>query len=249
MAPTEFDLPDPFVALDSEWWTICRRSRRSGLPRRWTLEPALDGLVHLAGLIPPPGVDRGPISAAMVRLLRDGDELAGRVLLQLCVPGLFQLAARWQSEMKRWNLAAWEVVSRASVYIVRLGRCEITCNGSIAGHLVRSIHRDLVTTARQFRRAGAACQALDDVDVEAILAVETSAEDAVISGPVVMDKLRTVATSGAISPVVALILAHVCCGTTIEDACHRTQVSLPRYYRHRPQALEVLRPQFLLEPV
>jgi hypothetical protein len=247
MVSTELDLPDPFVALDGEWRAICRRSRRSGLARQWALEPALAGIPHLADVVPPPGVDREPLSAAMVRLHRGGDEVAGRALLQLCVPGLVHLAARWQRELERWNLAAWEVVSRASIYIARLGRGEVTCNGSVAWHLVRSIHRDLVDDAQRSRQAGATCATLDELDCDAAVALEMSAEDVVISGTAVLDTLRAAASRGAIAPVVARTLAHVCVGATVEEACHRAEVGHARYYRHRQRAVAVLRRQVLAE--
>lgn len=246
MVSTEFDLPDPFAALDGEWRAICRRNRRCGLPRPWALEPPLAGVANLADLIPRPGVDREPISAALARLHRGGDALAGRALLQLCVPVLVHLAGQWQRELGRWNLAAWEVVSTAGIYIARLGRGEITCSGSVAAHLVRSIHRDLVTGRQRSRQAAARCGTFDDLDGEAASLREMSAEDAVISGPLVLDSLRSAASRGAIAPVVARALAHVCVGATVEEACHRAPVGHARYYRHRPSAIAVLRHQVVV---
>jgi hypothetical protein len=80
---------DPFRKLDVDWAYLCRRHRDSTRVTRWARsEPELTDLGQLADVIPPPGVDRTPRFAALVRLTAGGDELAARALLQLLVPGL-----------------------------------------------------------------------------------------------------------------------------------------------------------------
>jgi hypothetical protein len=85
---------EAFLRLDSDWAHLCHQHRRtrSAVPARWAeREPALQGVRDLADVIPPPGRDRSPIFNALVSLTATGEDLAGRALLQLLVPGLVRL--------------------------------------------------------------------------------------------------------------------------------------------------------------
>jgi hypothetical protein len=87
----------PFDALDADWALLCRRHRHSTVVARWARqEPAVATATRLADVIPPPGVDRTATCRALARLTAAGDDLAGRALLQLLLPGLVRLAVRWR---------------------------------------------------------------------------------------------------------------------------------------------------------
>jgi hypothetical protein len=83
-------------------------------------------------------VDRTPYCRALARLSVAGDELASRALLQLLVPALLGLPARWRT---LGSLADpdGEVIRRAPVYLSRLNEADIACNP--AGWLLWSVLR------------------------------------------------------------------------------------------------------------
>jgi hypothetical protein len=141
--PTTPGSQRPFDALDAEWATLCWRHRRSTVIAHWGRQhPALASVTRLGDVIPPAGVDRRPYCQALAVLAASGDDLAARALLQLLIPGLVRLAARWRWQLDGMNAAGWEVIARAGLHIARLADTEIT--SSIAGWLLRSVERDLV---------------------------------------------------------------------------------------------------------
>lgn len=91
-APPRTDTP--FARLDREWATLYARRRHRSTARRWAArEPALADVDDLGQLITDDVEARRVYAAAVLRLVRAGDELAGRALLQLLVPGLARLAS------------------------------------------------------------------------------------------------------------------------------------------------------------
>jgi hypothetical protein len=129
----------PFGTLDADWAALCRRHGRSGVIAHWAQqESVLAGCRRLSDVIPPPGVDRTPYCRALARLSVAGDELASRALLQLLVPALLGLPARWRT---LGSLADpdGEVIRRAPVYLSRLNEADIACNP--AGWLLWSVLR------------------------------------------------------------------------------------------------------------
>jgi len=248
----DFDLPNAFTALDREWRAVCRRHRRSDVLRRWrAAEPALANVASLDDLIPPSGVDREELVDAMVRLHRMGDDLAGRALLQLVVPGLVFLAARWRHDIDRPHDGGWEVVGAAAIYIARLGRGEIVCGATVAGNLLRTVNRQLIDAAQKARLSATPSGSSDELEGGASVPYRTamSAEEVALSGPVVLDTIRTAVAQGDITPVVARTLAHVCAGATVIEACRRADVGIARYYRHRRRVAAALKSQVLPEAV
>ena len=124
----------PFDALDTEWAVLCRRHRRSTVVAHWVRQqPALASLAGLGDVIPPAGVDRRPYCQALAALAAGGDDLAARALLQLLVPGLVRLAARWRWQLDGMSAAGWEVIARAGLYIARLTTVEV--DGNLASQL------------------------------------------------------------------------------------------------------------------
>ena len=89
----DHDPDDPFVRLDCEWATLCARRRHRATLRRWAAtEPELAGAESLNAFVPACPDTRRAYMPAVLRLVRGGDELAARVLLQMLVPGLLQTA-------------------------------------------------------------------------------------------------------------------------------------------------------------
>lgn len=178
----------PFDTLDADWAALCRRHRRPGAIAHWAQqEPVLAGCRRLSDVIPPRGVDRNPYCRALARLSVAGDELATRALLQLLVPGLLRLAARWRA---LGSLADpdGEVISRAAVYLSRLGEADIACNP--AGWLLWSVHRDLLY---EFRRSSARHEVRvanpDDRRVPGRGRTTPTAEQTAFTGPLLWDAL------------------------------------------------------------
>jgi hypothetical protein len=99
----------PFDALDAEWALLCRRHRRSSVVADWARQqPALASVARLGDAIPPAGADRRPYCQALAVLAAAGDDLAARALLQLLVPGLVRLAARWRWQLDGMSAAGWD---------------------------------------------------------------------------------------------------------------------------------------------
>ncbi|MGH9191312.1 MAG: hypothetical protein ACRDZ0_02415, partial [Acidimicrobiales bacterium] len=175
----------PFDALDAEWAVLCRRHRRSRVSAGWgQREPALSAAARLEEVIPPLGIDRSAICRALARLAAGGDDLAARALLQLLVPGLVRLAARWRWQLGGIAAAGWEVLGHASVYIARLRHVDIGC--SPAGYVLRSVERDLVDNAiRAAQIRGELARDEPDGDWSVLDGHHraASAEDTALAGP------------------------------------------------------------------
>lgn len=93
---------DPFALLDSEWASICGRRRhcRAVLARWAAQEDVFVGLRRLEDIIVEPGPTKEAYVAALFRLVRAGDELAARALLQLLVPALIRLTMKVQVDVQ-----------------------------------------------------------------------------------------------------------------------------------------------------
>jgi DNA-directed RNA polymerase specialized sigma24 family protein len=242
-APTSPGALRPFDALDAEWALLCRRHRRSRIVARWIRQqPVLATASRLDDVIPPPGVDRRPFCRALAALAAAGDDLAARALLQLLVPGLVRLAARWRWQLDGMTAAGWEVIARAGMYIARLGTTEVT--GSVAGWLLRSIERDLIDDARRARRTRSGL-AVDDPtgDTAAISRHHRapSAEDAAFAGPLVWDAVADATRRGALSRASARVVLLHAAGHSVPELARRAGTSRASVYRLRDRGHAQLR--------
>jgi hypothetical protein len=239
--------PQPFDALEHDWALTCRQHRRSQIVANWAeAEPALTGLRRLADVIPPPGVDRTPVTAAVARLHVAGDDLATRTLLHLLVPGLIRLTALWRTRLPGGvTEAGWEVITRAGIYIALLRQRDIRC--APAGYVLRSVHRDLVLDAQtehQHRTATIDLSAVADVPHGHQL-VGPSAEDTVCAGPVVRLVLEEAAEVGIIPPDAVELVWLILTGHSAHEAAERTGYSLSTTYRYRSAAFTYLYQQLI----
>lgn len=134
--------PGPFEDLDRDWALLCTQHRRSQRVHEWARqEPALRSVRRLEDVIPTDRQDRTATLRAVARIYVAGDELAGRTLLQLLVPGLIQLTVRWREALGGVSNAGHEIVGRAAISIAGLRDRNVRC--SPAGYVLRSINRDL----------------------------------------------------------------------------------------------------------
>ncbi|HEX6236615.1 MAG TPA: hypothetical protein VFZ68_05450 [Acidimicrobiales bacterium] len=233
----------PFDALDAEWAVLCRRHRRSAVVAGWARhDPALATAARLGDVIPPPGIDRRPYCQALAGLAAGGDGLAARALLQLLVPGLVRLAARWRWQLEGMTAAGWEVITRAGVYIARLGDTEIT--GSVAGWLLRSVERDLTDDARRARRTGFELATGDPIGDNAVLDCHDrapSAEDAAFAGPLMWAALADATRRGALCSGSARVVLLHAAGHSMPEVARRAGTSPASVYRQRDRGHAQLR--------
>lgn len=240
MAANPTNNPLPFDALEQDWTLLCQQHRRSHAVARWsTQEPALAGVRRLAQIVPPPGTDRTPITAAVARLHVQGDDLAGRALLQLLVPGMIRLTARWHRRFPGRSVeAGWEIITRASLYIALLRHRDIRC--APAGYVLTSIARDLAVEARH-RHAETQLRVpwadLGDRDTQL---ANPSAEDVVAAGPLIRDALDQAVNAGDLRSDTAELLWQVLTGMPVPDAAARTRTPTSTAYRHLTRASAVL---------
>ena len=231
------DSPGPFEALDADWALICRRRHRSEILDRWAAqEPALVGIGDLDALVPAPGVDRGPITCAVDRLHVLGDDLAGRALLQLLVPGMIRMAAAWRHRLDATvGETGWEIIGRAAIYVGLLRERDIRC--APAGYVLSSVHRDLALEAierqhepavRGDRPGGRESQRDPRLSVP-------SAEDTVCATTGIRDALEAAVTAGVLPAESLDVLLLVLSGYSMAEATEltRTPYSTQASYRHR----------------
>ena len=233
----------PFDALDSDWAMLCRHHRRSTVIARWARqEPALAGATRLGDVIPPAGVDRGPACRALARLTAAGDDLAARAMLQILVPGLVRLAARWCPTLGGMPAAGCEVLARAAGYIGHLRQAEIRC--SPAGYILRSVNRDLVDETRlaaTIRDQLAPADPDDDTTPPAGAPVAPSAEDAAITGPLLWSALTDAARGGTVPKEAARLVWLHAAGHSVPSVAKETGTGLARAYRLRDRGYAHLR--------
>jgi DNA-directed RNA polymerase specialized sigma24 family protein len=241
--PTTPGSQRPFDALDAEWATLCWRHRRSTVIAHWGRQhPALASVTRLGDVIPPAGVDRRPYCQALAVLAASGDDLAARALLQLLIPGLVRLAARWRWQLDGMNAAGWEVIARAGLHIARLADTEIT--SSIAGWLLRSVERDLVDDRRRARRSRAGLAVDDPTGDTAPLSRHhqaPSAEDAALAGPLVWSALSDATRRGDLSSESARVVLLHAAGHSLPELARRTGTSRASIYRLRDRGHAQLR--------
>jgi hypothetical protein len=242
-APTSPGSLRPFDALDAEWALLCRRHRRSAVVNRWARrQQVLANLAWLDDVIPPPDADRRPYCQALAALAADGDDLAARALLQLLVPGLVRLAARWRWQLEGMAAAGWEVIARAGIYIARLRTTEVT--GSVAGWLLRSVERDLVDDARRARRTRGELAVDEPSGDTAPISrhhLAPSAEDAAFAGPLVWGAVADAARRGALSTASARAVLLHAAGHSMPDLARRAGTSRASVYRLRDRGHATLR--------
>lgn len=227
LGPSPTDV-QPFETLDREWTLFCRQHRRPNPLVRWrAAEPALAPLQRLSDVIPPTHTDRTPLTNAVARLHIAGDDLAGRVLLQLLVPGMVRLTARWRMLMPGGvSEAGWEILTRAASYIALLRVREIRCVP--AGYILRSVHRDLCLQVHEEQRRQAteawAAAAGGQSDIP-------SAEDIVCSTTGVRDALRDAVNAGVLPADAAGMLWLVLSGCSVNEAAVLTGIPPGSSYR------------------
>jgi hypothetical protein len=233
----------PFDALDTEWAVLCRRHPRSTVVADWARQqPELASMARLGDVIPPTGVDRRPYCQALATLAAAGDDLAARALLQLLVPGLVRLAARWRWQLEGMNAAGWEVIASAGLYIARLADTEIT--GSVAGWLLRSVERDLIDDARRARRTGDNLAVDDPTGDTAPLTRHhqaPSAEDAAFAGPLLWSALSDATRRRALSSASARIVLLHAAGHSLPELARRAGTLRASVYRLRDRGHAQLR--------
>jgi DNA-directed RNA polymerase specialized sigma24 family protein len=241
--PPSPDARRPFDALDAEWALLCRRYRRSPVVSNWARQqPALESITRLSDAIPPAGVDRHPYCQALAALAAAGDDLAARALLQLLVPGLVRLAARWRWQLDGMDAAGWEVIARAGLHIARLPDTEI--NGSVAGWLLRSVERDLVDDCRRSRRLADGLALDDPTGDSAPLSRHhqaPSAEDEAFAGPLVWRALADATRQGGLSSESARVVVLHAAGHSLPELARRTGASRATVYRLRDRGHAQLR--------
>jgi DNA-directed RNA polymerase specialized sigma24 family protein len=187
-------------------------------------------------------VDRRPLCGALTALAAAGDDLATRALLQLLVPGLVRLAARWRWQLEGMTAAGWEVIALAGTYIARLGTTDVT--GSIAGWLLRSIERDLIDDARRARRTRHEL-AVDDPTADTVPLARhhraPSAEDAAFAGPLVWAAVADATRRGSLSAASARVVLLHAAGHSMPELARRAGTSRARVYRQRDRGHAQLR--------
>lgn len=238
---------DPFDALRDDWKSLCRRRRRWPVTAGWAeTDPALAGIRELAEVIPAENTDGSGVSTAMARLHRGGDALAGRVLLQLLLPGLIELASRC-----RWRFpggmpeAATEIVSLAGIYVGRLRDHDITC--SPPGYVLRSVHRDLVKGL--LAESAHSTHLTEDGDVDAATVGSTgrrhpSAEDVVASSTSIWDHLAEAVRTRRVSRHMAQVLWLDWAGWTPKEIARLVPYSGQSIYRLRESGYAHLQAAF-----
>jgi hypothetical protein len=154
-------------------------------------------------VIPAPGVDRRPYCQAQAALAAAGDDLAGRAL-QILVPGMVRLAARWRWQLEGMTEAGWEVIARAGIYVARLDEFEIA--GSVAGWLPRSVERDLIDDTRRTASELATDNHTGDPAPHSRLHRAPSAEEAALAGPVMWGALADATRRGVLAPARVVLL-------------------------------------------
>jgi hypothetical protein len=232
----------PFRTLDADWAALCHRHRRSSITDRWARrEPVLAGAARLADVVPPPGVDRRPLCQAVARLAAAGDDLAARALLQLLIPGLARLAARWRPRFGGMDAAGSEVIARAGLYIARLPEADATVN--VAGGVLRSIERDMHDELRRERRRGVQLTSLDATATTAVARRHSapSAEDAAFTGPLVWGAFRDAARRGTVSSSSAQVVLLHAAGHSMPELARRSGTSSSSVYRLRDHGHAQLR--------
>lgn len=136
---------DPFAQLDREWIQLCSRRRNRATVRHWAANaPALADVTGIEDLVTADRDRRNRYFGAVVELVRDDDELARRVMVQMLVPGLIcvmnRLAAMFR-RVHRDDLAsdivtnAWDQASAIST-----GRSAARTPGCI----LRNVRRDTI---------------------------------------------------------------------------------------------------------
>jgi hypothetical protein len=229
----------PFQALEQDWVLVCRRHRRPGAIAGWAeQEHALAGIQRLADVIPSPEVDRAPLCAAVARLHVAGDDLAGRTLLQLLVPGMCRLTALWMNRLPGGvSEAAWEVITRSHLYIEHLRERHIRC--SPAGYILRSVHRDLLIDASNAARTVPVAPVWDD-DQDDDHPTFPSAEDVACSGPLFWSALRDAFRASTLPRDSVRTVGLLLSGHSIEEVADRTFNSVASTYRHRTRVRKYL---------
>lgn len=230
----------PFDQLDTDWATICRRTRRSNVLGRWAgQEPDLAQLRRLEEVIPSRWVEREARCAAVARLHIGGDDLAGRVLLQLLIPGMTVVAAKWRPQYSGVSEACWDVITRTSIYIAQLRERTIRC--SPAGYALVSVRRDLALEARRRARDDNELGAVwgDHHDDDTSLALP-SAEETAITGSLLRADLEEAARNLALPPDAVETIWLILCGYSVPEAAQATDQPVSTSYRYRDRVYQHL---------
>ena len=157
MAVPLHSIADSFAQLDREWARLCSRRRHAATVRRWAAqELALADVTGIEDFVTDDRARRGRYFGAVVELVRNDDDLARRVMVQMLVPGLVcmtnELAAMFGG-VHRGDMAS-DVVTAAwdQATALSTGRSSARTPGCI----LRNIRRDAIRWHRSLRprRAG-----------------------------------------------------------------------------------------------
>jgi hypothetical protein len=235
---------DPFRQLDVDWAYLCRRHRDSTKVARWARsEPELTDLGQLADVIPPPGVDRTPRFAALVRLTAAGDELAARALLQLLVPGLVLIT----TDLGNRDEVASAVVSTAWLHIARIRAGVLRCR--TPQFVWRSVRRDVIYaahTAAHRREIPAApylavthSEQREGAEPAVSLAADCSAEETAWTERLAVSDAIEAAGLSQVAARIVWETAHG--GFDVATVARETHTTYPTAYRLRDRAFATLR--------
>jgi hypothetical protein len=224
----------PFEDLDRDWALLCMQHRRSWRVREWALqEPALCHVHRLEDVIPADMQDRTATFRAVMRLHVAGDELAGRTLLQLLVPGLVQLTARWREALGGVTNAGHEIIGRAAISIAGLRTRNVRC--SPAGYVLRSVERDL---RDDLKRQASEPLPLDADEVEVSRSLDPtepdrapSAEEVASRSSFICMTVAAAARHGYLTPVGAEIVLRSLHGQSLPAAARAVGTCTATAYR------------------
>jgi hypothetical protein len=210
-----------FDLLDREWAQLrTKRSaaRRLGVPSL----AALEQQVRAAG---PEEADR-VLLGLVTRVVRDGDELAARVLLQLLLPGTRNLARRWWAlgdPDERAAAAVTAVYHRIRTYPLdrRPGRIAANVLLDAARELRRAVPRVVATPTPDPQRAESPTMTNPAVELAEVL------RDAVACGVIAPEDARLIARTRITGHRVADIAATHHLGTrALWDRRQRAEAKL-----------------------
>lgn len=219
-----------FERLESEWSHLAgSRSSASRLPEVLELAAArdLDGVRRHVETASPAEADR--ILAALAARAVESDELAGRVLLQLLLPGTRSLARRWWAlgtQAEREAAAVAAVYDRIRCYPIARRPAKIAANV-------------LLDAADLLRRQ--VCDTRGVVPLDAVIEVPRAPGDSPNPAEELLDVVRDGLAANLISEADAeLVVASRIAGRRMADLAKERGAALRTVQKHRKRAERAL---------